>query len=478
MIIQNYNSIQLNHEFKESQLDLLDSLLEEGLITKEGDCFEIPNANFYQLDQFTKQWLEIPEEFNGLARIRLDGPGLLFDESALQIDFYNKEGGLEAFSINGYFLEKDSQFIYAISEQLYLAIAKVNEYNSLQLKKENNQGFAKFAQLKKLCDGNEVALDDLLLNQEVVYPEAITLKVDVNEADETVTISPVITGEEEFTSQFEKRSRVKDQYSYRKSDGVKTRVLFGDKNMSVHEELEKIKEKTVYQGQEIKTLIEQSSQVFNSEVVDLSALFGERVLGLEVFVPPSLPVINKIDSKWVPGFKVSEEYILVNDNYEYNLLQSSYQLALEGEMKTVYFKGKTFGVDSVKSVLRVSKLIFQDKTQLSESELEENFKEFLIVKDNLEELSYTTLSDEEVIKNYTLRNAAAFHPEFQLKEHQIEGVAWLQAAFFQLKAPGVLLADDMGLGKTLQILYFLESLADSQGKKQPSCFNCLPILLN
>ena len=42
MIIQNYNSIQLNHEFKESQLDLLDSLLEEGLITKEGDCFEIP----------------------------------------------------------------------------------------------------------------------------------------------------------------------------------------------------------------------------------------------------------------------------------------------------------------------------------------------------------------------------------------------------------------------------------------------------
>ena len=471
MIIQNYNSIQLNHEFKESQLDLLDSLLEEGLITKEGDCFEIPNANFYQLDQFTKQWLEIPEEFNGLARIRLDGPGLLFDESALQIDFYNKEGGLEAFSINGYFLEKDSQFIYAISEQLYLAIAKVNEYNSLQLKKENNQGFAKFAQLKKLCDGNEVALDDLLLNQEVVYPEALTLKVDVNEADETVTISPVITGEEEFTSQFEKRSRVKDQYSYRKSDGVKTRVLFGDKNMSVHEELEKIKEKTVYQGQEIKTLIEQSSQVFNSEVVDLSALFGERVLGLEVFVPPSLPVINKIDSNWVPGFKVSEEYIFVNDNYEYNLLQSSYQLALEGEMKTVYFKGKTFGVDSVKSVLRVSKLIFQDKTQLSESELEENFKEFLIVKDNLEELSYTTLSDEELIKNYTLRNATAFHPEFQLKEHQIEGVAWLQAAFFQLKAPGVLLADDMGLGKTLQILYFLESLADSQGK------NNLPALI-
>ena len=54
-----------------------------------------------------------------------------------------------------------------------LAIAKVNEYNSLQLKKENNQGFAKFAQLKKLCDGNEVALDDLLLNQEVVYPEAL-----------------------------------------------------------------------------------------------------------------------------------------------------------------------------------------------------------------------------------------------------------------------------------------------------------------
>ena len=275
MIIQNNNCIRLNQEFKESQIDLLDSLLDEGLITKDGDCFEIPKANFYQLDQFTKQWLEIPEEFNGLARIRLDGPGLLFDESAFKMDFYNKEGGLEAFSINGYFLEKDSQFRYAISEQLSLAIAKVQEYNSLQSKTENNQGFAKFAQLKKLCDGNQVALDDLLLNQEVVYPEALKIKVDVNEADETVTISPVINGQEEFTSQFEKRSRVKDHYSYRKSDGVRTRVLFGDKNMSVHKELEKIKQKKVYRGEEIKTLIEQSSQVFNSEVIDLSALFGE-----------------------------------------------------------------------------------------------------------------------------------------------------------------------------------------------------------
>lgn len=473
MIFQNKDRIKLDQEFKESQLDLLESLVDEGLIIKADGFFEIPNSNFYQLDQFTKQWLDIPKEFEGIARVRLDGPGLLFDESTLQIDFYNKEGKLEDLKVNGNFLQEDLQNKYAIPEQMFESIAKVSEYNSLQSKKENNQGFAKFAQLKKTCTGKEVILDDLLLNQEVVYPEALKLKVEVSEIDDTVTISPVIEGEEEFTDQFERRTRIKDQYSYRKEDGVKTRVLFGDKNMLVYDELEKIKRKSVYKGEEIKALVEQSSQMFNSDLLDLSELFGERVLGLEVFLPPSLTVINKINSDWVPGFKVSDEYIFVNDSYEYNLLQNSYQIAIEGEQKTVYFKGKTFGIESVKSVLRVSKLIFQDKVQLSESELEEGFKEFLIVKDNLEELSYTTLSDEEVIKNYTLRKAAGFHSEFQLKEHQIEGIAWLQATYFQLKAPGVLLADDMGLGKTLQILYFLESLTSIKAvEKLPALIVC------
>ena len=44
---------------------------------------------------------------------------------------------------------------------------------------------------------------------------------------------------------------------------------------------------------------------------------------------------------------------------------------------------------------------------------------------------------------------------FSLKEHQKEGVAWLQH-MYNSNASGCLMADDMGLGKTLQILYFID----------------------
>jgi hypothetical protein len=52
------------------------------------------------------------------------------------------------------------------------------------------------------------------------------------------------------------------------------------------------------------------------------------------------------------------------------------------------------------------------------------------------------------------RLPAGLVPEYLLKEHQLQGVAWLQNLF--AKAPdqcrGAVLADDMGLGKTLQLL--------------------------
>jgi SNF2 family DNA or RNA helicase len=59
-----------------------------------------------------------------------------------------------------------------------------------------------------------------------------------------------------------------------------------------------------------------------------------------------------------------------------------------------------------------------------------------------------------------------------LKDHQREGVSFLQSNYFKKVTPGVLLADDMGLGKTLQILYFLESVAHHQRKMKPVLIIC------
>lgn len=471
MIIQQEFSIKLDFDYSDSQKELLYSLVEEGLVTEKGNIVEIPNQNFHQIDAFSKQWLNLPKDFSGIARVRLQGPGLLFDESTLIVDYYDEQGHLLSLSKNGFFLESVEGLEFSITKELNEALNLVSEYNALISKRENNNGLAKFAQLKKSCNPDFIVLDDLLKNQEAVYPERIKLGVKID--GEKVRLSPTIEGEEKFTAEFEKKPRVKKQYSYRKPNGVKTRILFSNENQTIQEELEKLKSKPVFEGDELKALVEDPVQLFNPDIVDLSALFSERVLGMQVFIPPSIPIINQIHSNWVPGFKVSDEYIFVNDNYDYALLKSSFELALEADMKSVNFKGKSFDLDSVKSVLRVSKLIFQEKSDISAADLEENFKEFLIVKDNLEEISYVAPPDEEIIKNYRLKSTSAFHQDFQLKDHQIEGIAWLQAAYFQLKAPGVLLADDMGLGKTLQILYFLESVADQTSNQiRPALIVC------
>lgn len=472
MIIQNENSIELNFNYSESQKEILESLKEDGLIYSYGNFYEIPNENYYQLDYFYKKWIGLPEEFSGTAKVRLHGPGLLFDESCLLVDYYDELGSLISVSKDGFFLKGDSKIEYEIPQEISETLNLVSEYNSLPNKKKDNSGFAKFGQLKKSCKSDMLILDDLLKNQEVIYPENIKINVEID--GEKIIVSPTILGEDEFTSQFEKRTKVKEHYNYRDSNGVKKRVLFDDENINVHKELEKIKGKSTFEGKELKALVDFPGTYFNPDLTDVSELFGERVLGLQVFTPPSIPVVNQINSNWVPGFKISDEFIFVNDIYEYNLLKNSYKIALEGETNSVYFKGKTFGLDSVKSVLRISKLIFKEETEISEHDLEQEFKEFLIVKDNLEELSFTSTREEEIIKNYELLNSKKFNHEFQLKEHQVEGIAWLQATFFQLKAPGVLLADDMGLGKTLQILYFLESIADQVSNQIKPCLIVCP----
>lgn len=82
----------------------------------------------------------------------------------------------------------------------------------------------------------------------------------------------------------------------------------------------------------------------------------------------------------------------------------------------------------------------------------------LKIEQNIEEAVYIKQ------RRNSLLNARNAEPEIplslkehiRLKDHQREGVAWLQQLF--LRSPqetaGCLLADDMGLGKTLQILTF------------------------
>lgn len=64
---------------------------------------------------------------------------------------------------------------------------------------------------------------------------------------------------------------------------------------------------------------------------------------------------------------------------------------------------------------------------------------------------------------------ASLRPEISLKDHQNDGVAWLQNLWW--KSPnecrGAVLADDMGLGKTIQLLAFMASVLEENPQADP-----------
>src|SRR5690606_9042392 len=75
---------------------------------------------------------------------------------------------------------------------------------------------------------------------------------------------------------------------------------------------------------------------------------------------------------------------------------------------------------------------------------------FLLIHTNEEELEYTEeVAEAEPVVPTEL--PAALAPGATLKDHQLEGLAWLQRSFL-IGRRGCLLADDMGMGNSLQTL--------------------------
>ena len=81
----------------------------------------------------------------------------------------------------------------------------------------------------------------------------------------------------------------------------------------------------------------------------------------------------------------------------------------------------------------------------------------MIIKENTDADEYSEVTQPITNIKYNFQSIENLSKEIKLKDHQKNGIAWLQTLSSPpYSLPGVLLADDMGLGKTLQVLYFIE----------------------
>lgn len=93
----------------------------------------------------------------------------------------------------------------------------------------------------------------------------------------------------------------------------------------------------------------------------------------------------------------------------------------------------------------------------------------LVVKPNVDSQNYMESRGTLVMSGEPAVLPKSMLGHVQLKDHQIEGVAWLQHLWRNspLSCRGALLADDMGLGKTIQLLTFIAAVIETEPKVDP-----------
>jgi superfamily II DNA or RNA helicase len=235
-----------------------------------------------------------------------------------------------------------------------------------------------------------------------------------------------------------------------------------------------------------------------SEILDLSG-YSERVQGFGIEKPYYCPFIaRKNDLRpWVPDNLVSGVFFTPADSPDPIALEldekaleefrRELQAAKAESRDTFTFLGcprpvKTAEAEQILVSLDaarsdISKEQFDPKKR--DKDQSTAMRSGLVIKPNILDLDY-----EERRGSLTMptglrtRLPNSLRPEFPLKDHQMEGVRWLQHLWS--KCPndcrGALLADDMGLGKTLQLLTFLAAQIEDDPNLDP-CLIVAPVSL-
>jgi hypothetical protein len=218
--------------------------------------------------------------------------------------------------------------------------------------------------------------------------------------------------------------------------------------------------------------------------------YAERVTGLGLWQPRVLPWIKVGTTSWFgpekdktvdstvqdaardpAGIIVGEKLIPLSDRDADELRgriesaigqgQNTVPLAVEGQSINIPASYETLAALEELRAARSSTEHSVDSSQHAEKSTKlTSEKEVLVIKPNEEKVEVEGQVGRRTAPVFGLPLCLATPP----KQHQVEGLSWLQKAWAAGR-PGVLLADDMGLGKTLQGLAFLAWLREGMASK-------------
>lgn len=468
MFIVNYNGHDLHFQEWKATDDCiyylpLATLVDNGYAyaSKEG-CL-LPYENIYLLDEDERILLGVPQPYD--KAMRLVGTSMLnLSDFEYKVEFltYVPDGELIVCERGGNILVKGRDK-YLLNEAQYALLNRVDAFNSTpEEDKTTDYNLRCFAEIKALAEQAGCQLDSYLENENVYAPERI--KIEIGRDDEGFTVEPAVNIEEndKFQTYFDKMRKVQTQYPVQRENGERVRIVL---NKEQKENLHYLKEQCGKHKtrEEIQKMIEQPTEFFDPNSFDLSELYSDRVIEIGVYKPKFYPFICPYKSCWIAGATVETPQngttkVTINSEEELEKLKREIQSAKENKKGIVEYNNTQLDIEDAMFLAQTAEKLLKDPSQPAkvESENGNEARNVLIIEENAEELGFA-VKERTIEKGdkYTLFTDPFLQEGFSLKDHQKEGVAWLQH-LYKSKASGCLMADDMGLGKTLQILYFID----------------------
>ena len=468
MFIVNYNGHDLHFQEWKATDDCiyylpLATLVDNGYAyaSKEG-CL-LPYENIYLLDEDERILLGVPQPYD--KAMRLVGTSMLnLSDFEYKVEFltYVPDGELIVCERGGNILVKGRDK-YLLNEAQYALLNRVDAFNSTpEEDKTTDYNLRCFAEIKALAEQAGCQLDSYLENENVYAPERI--KIEIGRDDEGFTVEPAVNIEEndKFQTYFDKMRKVQAQYPVQRENGERVRIVL---NKEQKENLHYLKEQCGKHKtrEEIQKMIEQPTEYFDPNAFDLSELYSDRVIEIGVYKPKFYPFICPYKSCWIAGASVETPQngttkVTINSEEELEKLKREIQSAKENKKGIVEYNNTQLDIEDAMFLAQTAEKQLKDPSQPAkvESENGNEARNVLIIEENAEELGFA-VKERAIEKGdkYTLFTDPFLQEGFSLKDHQKEGVAWLQH-LYKSKASGCLMADDMGLGKTLQILYFID----------------------
>lgn len=466
MFIVNYNGRNLNFQEWKNTDDCiyylpLATLVDNGYAYASEEGCLLPYENIYLLDEDEIILLGIPQPYN--KAMRLVGTSMLnLPDFEYKVEFLTHvpDGELIVYERHGNILVKGrDKCLLNVSQ--YALLNRIEDFNSTPEKdKTTDYNLRCFAEIKSLAEQTGCQLDSYLENENVYAPERI--KIEVGRDDEGFTVNPSIDIKEndKFQTYFRKMRKVQNLYPIQRENGERVRVVLNEEQK---DNLHYLKEQcgTHKTREEIQKLIEQPTEFFDPNAFDLSELYSDRVIEIGIYKPRFYPFVCPYKSCWIAGATIETPQngttkVTISSEEELDQLNRAIQFAEDNKSDIVEYNDIQIDIEDAIFLAHTAEKQLNNPSEPVKEESEDEARKVLIIEENAVELGYAA---KERIENecdrYTFFTNPFLRDGFSLKDHQKEGVAWLQH-LYESKASGCLMADDMGLGKTLQILYFID----------------------